>query len=96
MKHGVVPLPLVWDQSHTSTTFIPLSVCLSPLILPIYLLTLILPGFLLLEEISFGVDDGVEHAEGLLRADGHAAVAAAVQILLGVVLKSKYSAYRIL
>ena len=43
------------------------------------------PGFLLLEEISFGVDDGVEHAEGLLRADGHAAVAA-VQLVLAVVL----------
>ena len=45
----------------------------------------LVPGFLLLEEISFGVDDGVEHAEGLLRADGHAAVAA-VQLILTVVL----------
>ena len=46
------------------------------------------PWFLLLEEISFGVDDGVEHAEGLLRADGHAAVAA-VQLILAVVLSKE-------
>ena len=61
--------------------------CLPSSYLSIYLLTLILPGFLFLEEISFGVDDRVEHAECLLRADGDAAVAAVV-LLLGVVLNS--------
>ena len=70
---------------HTIFTEVSISVIFS--FLPIYLLTLILPGFLLLEEISFGVDDRVEHAECLLRADGDAAVAAVV-LLLGVVLNS--------
>ena len=46
-----------------------------------------LPGFLLLEEISFGVNDRVQHAEGLLRADGQAVVAA-VEVVFWIVLKS--------
>ena len=61
--------------------------CLFPIFIPLSYPHFV-PWFLLLEEISFGVDDGVEHAEGLLRADGHAAVAA-VQLILAVVLSKE-------